>query len=233
LEDVVSSTNRAAERQPDDFYATPAWATRAILPHLRGGLLVLDPFAGKGAILDVAKVSGKWKHTEGVEIDPGRADVCVSRGHAVRTHDALAAGFSWDVHGQTILTNPPFSRAMDCVERALGEIGDGECAFLLPLGWISSAARAKFHRSHPADIFVLPRRPSFCAAIACKTVQGKRQGCGWRIVQELETPRPKTCHGCGLGGLTVTTSDSQDYGFWVWGLGRGNRWFILDVAEAA
>ena len=228
----MSSTNRAAERQPDDFYATPAWATRAILPHLRGGLLVSDPFAGKGAILDVAKASGKWKHTEGIEIDDGRARQAADKGHVIRARDALASGFSWDVRGHTVLTNPPFSRAIECVERCLGEVGDGESAFLLPLGWISSASRARFHRSHPADIFVLPRRPSFCAAIACKTVPGKRQGCGWRVVQEIETPRPKVCPSCGLGGLTVTTSDSQDYGWWIWGLGRGGRWSILDVEAA-
>ena len=48
----MSSTNRGAVRHADDFYSTPAWATRAILPHLRPvqSRSVLEPACGDGAI---------------------------------------------------------------------------------------------------------------------------------------------------------------------------------------
>ena len=45
----MSATNRSNVRVASDFYATPAWCTRAILPHLPV-TSVLDPCAGDGAI---------------------------------------------------------------------------------------------------------------------------------------------------------------------------------------
>ena len=56
----MSSTNRGGQRMPDDDYATPAWATRAILPHLPTlrRAHVVEPFAGEGAIVEVLLAEG-------------------------------------------------------------------------------------------------------------------------------------------------------------------------------
>ena len=57
----MSSTNRGAVRAPDDFYATPGWAVRAVLPHLSlstGSGRILEPSCGEGAIVRVLLDAG-------------------------------------------------------------------------------------------------------------------------------------------------------------------------------
>ena len=48
----MSATNRGAERQKDDFYATPSWCVRALLRtvDLPGGAW-FEPAVGTGAIV--------------------------------------------------------------------------------------------------------------------------------------------------------------------------------------
>lgn len=73
----MSATNRGAERRADDYYATPAWATAALLDWFERQRLtmrgtILDPFAGDGAILEVVK-DRSWPWVErlaAVEIRP-------------------------------------------------------------------------------------------------------------------------------------------------------------------
>ena len=159
----MSSTNRGGQRHADDWYATPAWCTQAILPHLRLRDVVLDPFCGDGAILREIvgpPDSSKFYDVRGFELDSGRADDAMNYGNVV-CRDAFSLD-PWRVKGQTVLTNPPFSLAMESVMRALDEVGpDGETAFLLRLAFLASAKRADFHRSRPSDIYVMSRRPSF------------------------------------------------------------------------
>ena len=137
-------------RHADDFYSTPAWCTHAILPHLAKGP-ILEPCAGSGGIIDV--VRRVWPDVAhwGYELDADRA-----RRASVRCVDALAIPWA---EPATIITNPPFVTAMDFVARAVN-MGCAS-AFLLRLNWLSSQKRASFHRTHPADVYVLPRRPSF------------------------------------------------------------------------
>ena len=61
----MSATGRGAStgyvREPDDFFKTPAWCTRAILGHLcpdveDTDLQLLDPCCGTGAILRVDRM---------------------------------------------------------------------------------------------------------------------------------------------------------------------------------
>jgi hypothetical protein len=206
-------------RNPDDFYATPAWATRAILraafPNAPSRLL--DPAAGDGAILAVAREMmpdtrltafeinathdrkyAKFASVTGVDADGfmvARHQSCLTRamqgGHVV-FRDSLATPPWKDETGQRfdlILANPPFKLAMEFLERALAEVEfGGEVAFLLRLCFLASMKRAAFHRSHPCDIYILPKRPSF-------------------------TPDGRT--------------DSADYAWFVYGPGHAGAWSIL------
>ena len=56
---------------------------------------------------------------------------------------------------------------------------------LLPLAFVCSEERRQFNREHPADIYILQKRPSF----------------------------------------TGKGSDLTDVAWYVWGPGRGGRWF--------
>jgi hypothetical protein len=58
-----------------------------------------------------------------------------------------------------ILTNPPYSRAFEFLEKALSEAP--HVAMLLRLNFLGSEKRAKFFQRTPPDIYVLPNRPSF------------------------------------------------------------------------
>jgi hypothetical protein len=193
-------------RNADDFYATPAWATRAILRAAfpNAPSRILDPAAGDGAILAVAREMMPETRLAAFETNdtPERREAGLRRarlasvtdgGHVV-FRDSLATPPWRDVDGQRfdlILANPPFSLAMDFLERSLAEVeAGGEVAFLLRLAFLASMKRAAFHRGHPCDIYILPKRPSF-------------------------TPDGKT--------------DSADYAWFVYGPGHAGAWSILDL----
>ena len=213
-------------RHPDDFYRTPAWAVRAILPALQCPTerRVLDPCCGDGAILDVLKTAKMMPRTYGIELDRDRAERARGRGHIVATGNALqrSTWFTCDL----LVTNPPYSLATEFIERAFSEFGHStiDLAFLLRLNFLGSQARANFHRLYPSDVLVLPQRPEFVASLSCK---GK---CGWAVVQELEALRPSRCPVCEAG-VNVTTTDACEYAWFVWGPGRGNRWQMLSSAK--
>jgi SAM-dependent methyltransferase len=152
----MSSTNRGATRNADDYYRTPAWATAAILPHLRPGFsapIILDPGCGDGAILRVCRERWPEAILRGFDIEDRGCEWGTVR-------DALATEH-WG-RPDLIIANPPFSLAMEFLERALREVRPGgEVCFLLRLAWMAGQKRAAFHRAHPSDVHVLPRRPSF------------------------------------------------------------------------
>ena len=232
----MSATGRNhGERQKDDFYETPYWVTRAILPKLNLGKRVLDPFAGKGAILNIVKNEYKpiCCDTFGIELDAERARAANMRGHCVFDGDAFN-GTLWP-DADSIATNPPYVDALKAILRSLAHCS-GDVAFLLRLNFLGAQERASFHKEHPADIFALPKRPGFVMAVSCKKNQphGLPPGCGWAEVipyepdGTLSRPAPERCPSCN-GVLQKSSSDATEYAWFVWGPGRGNRWGILDV----
>jgi len=155
----MSSTSRGAERRTDDFYATPAWCVEALLPKLRPFASVLDPSAGRGAILDAVREWESGAATCGFELDRRRAGECAGAGHYVYCADALAV--PWPCT-DVIVMNPPFSFLMEFIEEALGQKhNETEVACLLRLGFLAGQKRRDFWRANPADMWVLSRRPSF------------------------------------------------------------------------
>jgi hypothetical protein len=229
----VSATGRnlaGHERFADDAYETPYWCTRAILPHLKKGP-VLDPCCGNGAILQV--VHEQWKvPTLGYEFDPSRANaatfVGIAATSAIRNVDATK--IAWKINN-TVITNPPYSDAIQFIEISLIERSDFDKAFLLRLNFLGSQKRAEFHRKHPADIFVLSQRPSFALALSCAPPKGAPK-CGWGEMIALRPdgtpscPRPERCPQCN-SSIRASSSDACEYAWFVWGPRRGNRWFIL------
>jgi hypothetical protein len=65
-------------------------------------------------------------------------------------------GWAWDV----AITNPPYSDAEAFVQTAMVEAST--VVMLLRLGFLSGSQRSRWLRSHmPAEVWVLPNRPSF------------------------------------------------------------------------
>jgi hypothetical protein len=236
----MSATGRnlaGRERHEGDFYETPAWCTRSILPHVvkctarnanarrctrllghaddhaepgcnfgwhpSGDFFhVLDAGSGTGAIGRVVKEDFHVETVvEGVELDDGRRGIAMALDHdRIRYRggsffDVTTRGVFQTANGprsrkwDLVISNPPYVDAEGFVTHAL-RIAEVSC-FLLRLNWLASKKRAAFHREHPADVFVLPRRPSF----------------------------------------TNGGTDATEYAWFVWGEGRGNRWFLLDVPK--
>lgn len=153
----MSATGRGAERQADDFYSTPEWATRAIVRALPEAFtrLALDPCAGDGAILRVLSpaVVQAW----GVELDSTRA---AAAGCTCADFLTLPTSPALGRQGLTICTNPPYSLALEFVRRSL-EWRPEYVVMLLRLNWLASKRRADFLRGNMPDVYVLPKRPSF------------------------------------------------------------------------
>lgn len=141
-----------------DFYETPAWAVRAILPHLPAvheGTQILDPGCGTGAIL--RELVKAWPHAEivGLEKEEGRYKECEVQALPVVQGDFLICDDKFDM----IISNPPYVCALEFVQHAISRAP--VVCMLLRLPWLASQRRAAWHKENPAALYVLPRRPSF------------------------------------------------------------------------
>lgn len=237
----MSSTNRGGERAKDDFYETPEHCTAAILDCLYRDDdlpvpdIVFDPGAGKGAILKVARSYFPNAQLLGVEIDPEMAAHCRSQNFAVHDGDFLAEGWPIgfpspvELRDKHVLVagNPPYSLALPFIKRAIAALwecktrhamGSGVTLQLLRLNFAAAAKRRNFHHGHPADLYVLPGRPSFrtvvhhvyrCTSASCKQLTSVRE----------DAPAP-FCSHCGTATVFAKTrkvkNDSTEYAWWKW-----------------
>ena len=160
----MSSTRRGVRGGDGaDFFPTPDWATRLILPHLKdvGDGYILEPSAGCGAICKVLIEDGvKPEQIKAVELRPD--GVAQLRYRLIETQEGDFLNYTPEQKPGLIIGTPPFRHALEHLEHAI-EIcaSGGQVAFLLRLGFLASKKRAAFHKAHPADVYVLARRPSF------------------------------------------------------------------------
>lgn len=239
----MSSTHKKKAERGLDFFATPAWVVKAILPHLTfpyrrtklreplRPISICDPCAGQGAILAALQdaKNGAVIQTFGFEISQELVQDSFMVADHVTQRDALTPA-PWrtrDGHdADLIVMNPPFVSAFEFVERALSEVGaHGEVAVLLRLAFLASEKRRVFHQKRPSDLFILPKRPSFCVVVRCKAK------CGWEVMLSPEARLPRLCVSCH-GPVVVTRTDSADYAWFLYGPGRGGRWSILETPNA-
>lgn len=122
---------------------------------------VLEPAAGRGAIVRRLRTAFERAVILGVEIQPqfqAELEACCDQ---VKIGDFLTA----DITGtfDLVVTNPPFSLAQPFVEKALTLLKPrGVAAFLLRLSFAASVKRYEFFRDHrPSQILLLSQRPKF------------------------------------------------------------------------
>jgi hypothetical protein len=232
------SIARGHVRESDDYYATPGWAVRAILPKLMPrafahDVVVLDPCCGKGAILAEARQHfhpNPW----GIELNPDRANAARDATNRPAARDRIltadALTMDWP-DADLVLMNASFPKTISFLETALAwRHGDREIATLTRLGFLASLERAEFHRQHPADVHILPVRPSFCISVSCRQRRSPTKPCAYTEIFEHGATLPKICPRCGHK-LKRTRSDACDYAWLVWGPGRGGRWSVLEVED--
>lgn len=152
-----------------DYYPTPRWCTELLFEHaykVSDGYWptvrsVLDPAAGDGAILDVARERGF--STYGLELDPVRAEAARARGHQMAQGDALER--PWP-RVDVVVANPPYSHAEAFVRRALEWRRNTwrwpAIYTLLRLSFLEpTRTRGVLLGAYRPDVLILPRRPSF------------------------------------------------------------------------
>ena len=156
----MSATNRGAIRHKDDAYYTPAWCVRALLAtvQLPGGNW-LEPAVGDGAIVRAVNEVRRDVEWTINDIDLSRVGDLLACGWGQSPY--TAAGFEFeveDIHA-VVITNPPFSQALEFVQ---GAMKDGKIVvMLLRLNWLASQKRNRFLLDNAPSVYVLPRRPSF------------------------------------------------------------------------
>ena len=221
-----------------DFFDTPAWATRAIVPYIKeavgaSSFGVLDPCAGKGAILktlrDESLLPGA-NHFGAIELQPKYALECEEAGFDTKVGDALK--MDWG-RPRLIVFNPPYHLAMQFVKAAIERMAhDGWTFALLRQAFAAGGSRQAFHDANPSDQRVLPRRPTFCISVVCKNTK-KLNGkpvCGLRLRLAATDPRPKVCPNCGAK-VGVSATDTSEYAWFGFGMGIGGRWSSIKIEK--
>lgn len=138
----MSSTNRGAERNALDLYITPDYTVNSLLSVLDldriRSVSFCEPCRGTGAIYNKIEAASKM-HGE------------ISEGI-----DYLSVPFKANV----IITNPPFSLAMEFLQKSLAEAWS--VFYLLRLNFLGSQKRREFWQTNrPSHVLVLSKRPSF------------------------------------------------------------------------
>ena len=184
----MSATNRWAVRSPGDFYETPAWAVRAILPYLPLNGVRVDAGCGTGAIMMCLP-----EKTIGVEVSPVHAAAARAKGHHVVEQDFL----TYEQNAGLVISNPPFVLAEQFIQHAHTLVAQwgGVTAMLLRLNFLASQKRAGLFSVWNPDVYVLHRRPSFTADKKTDAteyawfVSGRGRGGHWLRLNELEAGR--------------------------------------------
>lgn len=178
---------RPSGDNPHDFFPTPHAVTRAFLEAcpLPDGVWC-EPACGAGHIVEAAGPRHTW-----VTIDIRDVPNPAPAGTLCDMHLPSTNFLDLDLpHCDVIITNPPFYLAEEFVRKALSCAT--HVAMLLRLAFLETRKREAINREHPADVYVLSRRPSF---------------------------------------INNGATDATAYGWFVWGPGRGNRWFPLITPE--
>ena len=124
------------ERQPDDFYATPARCTEALLSVEKFDGPIWEPACGDGAISTVLAAAGH----EVVSTD------LVDRGYGASRRDFL---LEQTLAAPNVVTNPPFKLADEFALHAL-RLGAQKVAIFQRTAWLEGRARlASLWRPYP------------------------------------------------------------------------------------
>lgn len=194
----MSSTNRGAQRDLDDYYATPPQLARLICAQAEADYhprprRILEPGCGAGSFLTACRATWPRAKIEGAELNPDLA----KKGFRVPYSDVLTARLPvFDL----IVGNPPFVHAERFIHALLPRLDAkrGLLAFLLRLNFLGGKARFEtLWRTHPpAHIYAMPARPGF-------TPDGKSDSIEYMVaVFQREPPVTKTTFSF-LDGLAV------------------------------
>ena len=172
----MSSTKRGRERNRKDNYPTPKWCVKRLLEEIGAELpegMWCEPCAGDGAIIMAVNeaLPGARLRWTAIEIRAeGVAKLKKLPMKLLVLHDNTLKIMKRVGPWEVIISNPPFSQAMEIIVEAMQHAK--HVIMLLRLNFLGSEERAEFMRRTQPDIYVLPNRPSFFK----KRVRNKKTG---------------------------------------------------------
>lgn len=201
----MSSTGRGPRLGGEhDVYPTPHWCVDRLLERWwpKAGP-ILEPMAGDGAILRA--IDGSLRDYAAIYACEIRTECEASLRKIVQFQGELRMGDFLKMSSlareqndvRTVITNPAFSVAEDCIRKSRELCPRADIVMLLPWGFHASAERRDFFEEFgQPDAYTLPDRPSFRVSVdwATDTKTGKRK-------------------------MRVTSTDSATYCWMVWPAG--------------
>lgn len=159
----MSSTKKNSnKRVANDYYPTPGWCVDRLLEEVNiSSVKWLEPAAGDGALIRaVAARLGTAPTWTAIELqDRFKTDL-----EAIVDSSRVHIGSFLDVplvkEYDVIITNPPFSKALEFIKKSI-ELEPEYVCMLLRLNFMGSGERSDFLRKYTPDIYVVPNRPSF------------------------------------------------------------------------
>ena len=146
----MPTSRRLVDTEGEDFYPTPAWATKVLLAHETFEGDIWEPACGNGAMSEVLKTTGN---------DVISTDL-YNRGYGTSDCNFLSLVYPETI--SNIITNPPYNLAEEFVHTGL-RLASRKLALLLRLSFLESAKRFEsiFSRSPPSRIWVFSERITF------------------------------------------------------------------------
>lgn len=144
-----ASNHSAEEREKHDYYATEPKAVELLLEQEVFTKNILEPMCGEGHICDILK----------------------GHGYNVIAYDLIDRGYgavkdfmSIDKWDGDIISNPPYTGAIDYVAHAIDIIPNGsKVAMFLRLQFLEGKARRKYFETNPPKIIYVPSGRLNCA----------------------------------------------------------------------
>lgn len=146
-----ASNHALGEREANDYYATDPVAAEWLLKLEPDLMNIWEPCVGEGHLAKVFEKAGKL----------GKASDLIDRGYGEGGIDFLKCVDIWD---GDIVTNPPYSKALECTYKALELVPEGRkvCMFL-KLTFLESQSRAKLFQEFPFKVLYVSSARLNCA----------------------------------------------------------------------
>ncbi len=163
----MSSTKRKKKGPAFDYYPTPKWCVKRLLEKVNfrtANNYWLEPAVGDCSIVDAVNEFCETKNQSkpnwtGLEIQSSFENDIKQRNINYQIGNFFDRSLDLG-NPNVIITNPPFSSALEFIKRSM-ELQPEYICMLLRLNFLGSEDRSSFLRERTPDIYVIPNRPSF------------------------------------------------------------------------
>lgn len=146
-----ASNHSKSEREENDYYATRPEDVKKLLDIEKFSNNIWEPACGGGHISEVLKRNGYKVYSTDL----------IDRGYGDEFFDFFSTK---NVFNGDIITNPPYSMALEFLKHSLDRIKEGnKIAMLLKIQFLEGKARGKFYKTNPPkNVYVFSER-TYCA----------------------------------------------------------------------